>query len=201
MAKYFCNFGNLFDDIACSKILEICFIQRCSRRGKNYFGNMVTSILVTQYCHQHATFSSSFVQFMVIQQKEKAELKKKMADGLAETPFDRASNMSTRSRTKVKSSFAFSAADNQKPGEMIRQGWDNNSKTRYLYYSSKIKFFIHFTRFSNDFSNNSSQNKAHYVDPFAQFVRIVLLELEEPAKHLVRLNIKLLKIESSKILI
>ena len=78
---------------------------------------------------------------MVIQQKEKAELKKKMADGLAETPFDRASNMSTRSRTKVKSSFAFSAADNQKPGEMIRQGWDNNSKTRYLYYSSKIQFF------------------------------------------------------------
>ena len=82
---------------------------------------------------------------MVIQQKEKAELKKKMADGLAETPFDRASNMSTRSRTKVKSSFAFSAADNQKPGEMIRQGWDNNSKTRYLYNSSQIQFFIHFT--------------------------------------------------------
>jgi len=163
---------------------------------------MATSILVTEYCHRHciAIFSNSF-QFMVIQQKEKAELKKKMADGLAETPFDRASNMSTRSRTKVKSSFAFSAADNQKPGEMIRQGWDNNSKTRYLYYSSRIKFFIHFTRFSNDFSKNSSQNKAHYVDPFAQFVRIVLLELEELAKYLVRLNIKLLKIESSKILI
>ena len=77
---------------------------------------------------------------MVIQQKEKAELKKKMADqNLAETPFDRASNMSTRSRTKVKSSFAFSAADNQKPGEMIRSGWDSNK--RYL-YSQKFVIFI-----------------------------------------------------------
>ena len=90
---------------------------------------------------------------MVIQQKEKAELKKKMADGLAETPFDRASNMSTRSRTKVKSSFAFSAADNQKPGEMIRSGWDNNSNKRYLYSQNCSKFiFIKIQHFASIFA-------------------------------------------------
>ena len=93
---------------------------------------------------------------MVIQQKEKAELKKKMADqNLAETPFDRASNMSTRSRTKVKSSFAFSAADNQKPGEMIRSGWDSNK--RYL-YSQKFVIFIKNFNFSSIFSNDTREN-------------------------------------------
>merc|ERR1712227_247266 len=56
--------------------------------------------------------------------------------GLAETPFDRASNMSTRSRTKVKFSFAFSSADNQKPGEMIRQGTSRRSVRSIRSYRS-----------------------------------------------------------------
>ena len=94
---------------------------------------------------------------MVIQQKEKAELKKKMADqNLAETPFDRASNMSTRSRTKVKSSFAFSAADNQKPGEMIRSGWDSNK--RYL-CDKLFVIFIKIFNFSSIFLKGTRENK------------------------------------------
>ena len=61
----------------------------------------------------------SISQYLSLQVEEKKELRKKRYDH-GETAFTRQG--STRSRTMAKSSFAFSAADGQKPGELIRQG-------------------------------------------------------------------------------
>ena len=65
--------------------------------------------------------------------EEKKAIKKQLYEH-GETAFTRQG--STRSRTQAKSSFAFSAADGQKPGELIRQGkWGQN---RYYFFRLMI---------------------------------------------------------------